>query len=110
MKRTLGLPGAVGIGLGIIVGSGIFISPEGKVKSDRNIYLYISCIICLHYLLGVAENSGSVGAAMLIWVVCGLFSTIGALCFAELGITIPQSGGDYIYILQIFGSVCAFMR
>ncbi|XP_041358975.1 large neutral amino acids transporter small subunit 1-like [Gigantopelta aegis] len=43
------------------------------------------------------------------WAVCGLYSAMCALCFAELGACIPQSGGEYVYIKRAFGDVPAFL-
>uniref|UniRef100_A0A3B4YZS2 Amino acid permease/ SLC12A domain-containing protein n=1 Tax=Stegastes partitus TaxID=144197 RepID=A0A3B4YZS2_9TELE len=34
---------------------------------------------------------------------------LGGLCFAELGMTIPESGGEYVYMLHSCGEVFAFM-
>lgn len=57
---------------------------------------------------GVLENASSVGVAIIVWVSTGVITAIGALCYAELGVTIPKSGGDYSYVKDIFGGLAGW--
>lgn len=86
LKRTLNLWNGVSIIIGVIIGSGIFVTPQG-----------------------VLLESGSVGASLCVWVSCGLLSLLGALCFAELGTSISSSGGEYTYIRLAYGDLVSFL-
>jgi solute carrier family 7 (L-type amino acid transporter), member 9/15 len=80
LQRNLGLLAAVNVILNVMIGSGIFISPQAALKF-----------------------SGSIGACLTIWALCGLISLLGALCFAELGCLVPKSGAEYAYLMEAFG-------
>jgi amino acid transporter len=57
----------------------------------------------------VAAHVGSEAAMLLAWVVGGLVSLVGALCYAELATTYPHPGGDYHYLTRAFGRRFAFL-
>lgn len=86
LQRKVGLIGAVSFIAGTMMGSGIFISPQF-----------------------VLATIGSPGASLLVWTASGLLALLAGLCYVELGALIPESGGEYIYLLRTVGRVLAFM-
>ncbi|XP_046712197.1 b(0,+)-type amino acid transporter 1-like isoform X3 [Silurus meridionalis] len=86
LKSEVGLLGGVSLIAGVMIGSGIFMSPQ-------TVMLYI----------------GSPGASLVSWAGCGLLSMLASLSYAELGTVIRESGGEYIYILRTSGNLMAFI-
>jgi amino acid transporter len=85
-RQTLSVLDAVGIIVGLIVGAGIFGTPSivaGAVGSDLLI--------------------------LTVWVAGGIFSIIGALCYAELATAFPSAGGEYHFIQKAYGRSLAFL-
>ncbi len=82
-KRTIGLIGATGIGVGAIVGGGILA------------------------LAGVAFSASGPGAVAA-FALNGLIAFLTALSFAELSGLFPQSGGTYTFAKKVLSVETAF--
>lgn len=105
MKKHMGLMEGIAIILGIIFGSG-----DWLVVSYVAIFLRYKSVSGIFISpRGVIQEVDSVGFSLVIWVLCGLLSMVGALCYAELGTCIPKSGGDYTYINEAYGSMPSFL-
>ena len=57
-------------------------------------------------VLAITQNSALV---LLLWFIGGLIALCGSLSYAELATMMPQSGGEYVYLRNIFGKLPAFL-
>ncbi len=71
--------------VGIVIGAGIFRTPSM-----------------------VAGVTGSVEWMLTAWVLGGVLTLIGALCYAELASTFPNAGGDYHFLTRAYGRDVSF--
>lgn len=85
-ERTLNSADAIALIVGIVIGAGIFRTPS---------------------LVAGSVDSG--GLLLTVWLAGGLVSLVGALCYAELTTSFPNSGGDYHFLMRAFGKRTAFL-
>ncbi len=85
-KRDLNLFDSTMIVVGSMIGSGIFI-----VSAD------------------IARTVGSGGLLILVWVITGLVTLIGALSYGELAGMMPHAGGMYVYLREAYSPLIAFL-
>jgi APA family basic amino acid/polyamine antiporter len=86
LKRDLGLPAALAIVIGTVIGSGIFRVPQAMVN-----------------------NVGTMPMVFLVWVAGGVLSLAGALTYAELAAALPGAGGEYVYLTEAYGPMWGFI-
>ncbi|MBC7789893.1 MAG: amino acid permease [Anaerolineae bacterium] len=87
LSRTLNLRDLILIVVGTVIGSGIFIVPASVL----------------------AQTGGEIGPALLVWLIAGILSLLGALTYGEMGAANPNAGGLYSYIRDAFGPMLAFL-
>lgn len=87
LERVLGLRELILIVIGTVIGSGIFIVPATVLQ----------------------QTAGDIGPALLVWLIAGILSLLGALTYGELGAMDPEAGGLYVYIRDAFGPLPAFL-
>lgn len=87
LKRTIRLGDLALLVVGCVIGSGVFLVPGGVLS----------------------KSGGSIGLALLVWLVGGILSLGGALTYGELGGMAPEAGGIYAYLRDSFGPMVAFL-
>ena len=87
LRRVLRLHDLALLIVGTVIGSGIFLVPGLVLKDVGN----------------------SVPLALLVWIIGGILSLLGALTYGELSATNPEAGGLYVYIRDCFGKFSAFL-
>ncbi|MDJ0590047.1 MAG: amino acid permease [Pleurocapsa sp. MO_226.B13] len=85
-QTTLNVVDAVAVIIGIAIGVGIFKTPAL-----------------------VAANVNNEISFLLIWLLGGLISLMGALCYGELATSYPHPGGEYYYLTRSFGKEIALL-
>src|SRR5512136_3184505 len=86
LPRTLNLWNAVTIVVGLVIGSGIFLT-TGSIASQLPDPAWI----------------------LAAWAIGGMLSLAGALTFAELAAAMPWAGGQYVYLRESYGPLSAFL-
>jgi len=56
----------------------------------------------------VASGSASELQFIMFWVAGGFISLMGALCYAEISSSMPDSGGEYYFLRKAFGPATGF--
>jgi APA family basic amino acid/polyamine antiporter len=84
----------------------------------RQLTLFDSTCIIVGIIIGagiyettplIAQNVSGAEALIGVWLLGGLLSLIGAMCYAELATAYPKSGGDYVYLTRGFGRPIGFL-
>src|SRR3954470_5845335 len=84
--RELGLLDSTMLVAGSMIGSGIFI-----VSAD------------------ITRLVGSAGWLLVVWLVTGALTLIGALSYGELAAMMPKAGGQYVYLREAYGPLWGFL-
>jgi basic amino acid/polyamine antiporter, APA family len=86
LQKRVTLFDGVAIVAGAMIGSGIFI-----VSAD------------------IARNVGSPGWLMVVWLITGIMTLIGAVSYGELASMMPHAGGQYVYLREAYHPLVGFL-
>ncbi len=85
-QKRVNLFDGIAIVAGAMIGSGIFI-----VSAD------------------IARSVGSPGWLMVVWLITGIITVIGALSYGELASMMPHVGGQYVYLKEAYHPLIGFL-
>ena len=84
--RGLGLWDATAVVAGSMIGSGVFI-----VSAD------------------IARQVQAPGWLLVVWLLTGVMTIVGALSYGELAAMMPHAGGQYVYLREAYGPLVGFL-
>ena len=86
LNRALGLPAALALVIGTIIGGGVFVRQAA-----------------------VINDAGSAKAAILAWIAGGILTLAAGLTIAEVASQIPSTGGLYAYMEEMYNELWGFL-
>jgi len=86
LKERVNLFDGISIVAGAMIGSGIFIT-----SAD------------------IARSVGSPGWLMVVWLITGIITVIGAISYGELASMMPSVGGQYVYLREAYHPLIGFL-
>jgi APA family basic amino acid/polyamine antiporter len=86
LQKRVTLFDGISIVAGAMIGSGIFI-----VSAD------------------IARNVGSPGWLLVVWLITGIITVIGAISYGELASMMPHVGGQYVYLREAYHPLVGFL-
>lgn len=86
LKKRVNLFDGIAIVAGAMIGSGIFIT-----SAD------------------IARSVGSPGWLMVVWLITGIITVIGAISYGELASMMPDVGGQYVYLREAYHPLIGFL-
>jgi APA family basic amino acid/polyamine antiporter len=85
-KRSLGVFDGVMLVSGSMIGSGIFLTSAE-----------------------ISRTVGGAGWMLLVWIIGGFMTIVGALSYGELSSLYPKVGGQYVFLREIYNPLVAFL-
>ncbi|MBD3688805.1 amino acid permease [Nanchangia anserum] len=85
LKRKLGMWDLVGVGIGMVIGTGIFT------------------------LTGIEAKNHAGPAVVISFLIAGIVAMLAALCYAELASAVPTAGSAYTYAYVTAGEIFAWV-
>ena len=86
LERRLSVWDAAAIIVGIVIGAGIFVSPQIAAQSVPN-----------------------PAAMLLVWAAAGLLAFCGSLAYGELAALMPHTGGQYVFLREAYSPLAGFL-
>lgn len=115
LQRTLGAWSLMALGIGAVIGSGIFILTGTAAAGEVRTYHSILNVPLLDLILQGNSSSFTIGrpgagpGVALSFFLTALVCGFAALCYAEMACAIPVAGSAYTYAYATIGEFAAWM-